>query len=55
MDLYFPGTAWLRVRRDTADALLRHQARHAIPTADEALSDLLARPPEEDPLCPTPR
>ncbi|MEV4410433.1 DUF6084 family protein [Catellatospora sp. NPDC049609] len=55
MDLYFPGAAWLRLRRDTVDALLRHQARHAIPTADEALAGLLTRLPEEEPRCPTPR
>ncbi len=60
MDLYFPGAAWLRLRRDTVDALLRHQARHAVPTADEALTALLSRPsgetePQEDVLCPTPR
>ncbi|MEU8005729.1 DUF6084 family protein [Catellatospora sp. NPDC049111] len=53
MDLYFPDTAWLRLRRDTVDALLRHQARHAVPTADEALSALLAA--KEDGLCPTAR
>jgi hypothetical protein len=52
MDLYFPDSAWLRLRRDTVDALLRHQARHAVPTADEALSALLAR---EEAACPTPR
>ena len=61
MDLYFPDTAWLRLRRDTVDALLRHQARHAVPTADEVLTSLLAAhsaqgdPSKEDGLCPTPR
>ncbi|GAB4061337.1 DUF6084 family protein [Catellatospora paridis] len=62
MDLYFPDTAWLRLRRDTVDALLRHQARHAVPTADELLTTLLAAqaaaeddPSKEDGLCPTPR
>lgn len=26
IEVYFPGTAWLRVRRDTFDALARHRA-----------------------------
>lgn len=42
MDLYFPESGWLRLRRDTLDDLLRYQARHAIPTGDAALASLLA-------------
>ena len=38
MDLYFPDSGWLRLRRDTLDALLRYQSRHAVPTADEVLT-----------------
>lgn len=50
MDLYFPDTGWVRLRRDTVDALLRHQARHAVPTADEVLMTLLGE--DDDAPCP---
>jgi hypothetical protein len=43
MDLYFPNDAWIRLRRDTVDALLRYKAEHAIPTWDAAMEKLLAR------------
>jgi hypothetical protein len=42
MDWYFPESAWLRLHRDTVDALLRYRARHAIPTWDATLEKLLA-------------
>ncbi len=42
MDSYFPDSAWVRLTRSTADALLRYQARQALPTGDAALSALLA-------------
>ncbi|MDI1465673.1 DUF6084 family protein [Catellatospora sp. KI3] len=54
MDLYFPDSAWIRLRRDTTDALLRYQARHAVPSADVALAGLLAAQQEEA-ACPAPR
>jgi Family of unknown function (DUF6084) len=41
MDLYFPGSAWLRVRRDTLDTLQRYKARQALPSWDDALTALL--------------
>jgi hypothetical protein len=41
MDMYFPNSAWLRVRRDTVDALGRFKSRRALPTWDETLSALL--------------
>jgi hypothetical protein len=41
MDLYFPGGGWLRVGRDTLDALQRYKAAHALPTWDQALERLL--------------
>jgi Family of unknown function (DUF6084) len=43
MDLYFPNDAWIRLRRDTIDALLRYKAERAIPTWDAAMADLLAK------------
>lgn len=42
MDHYFPGSGWLRLRRDTIDALLRYKAGNAIPTWDDALTSLVA-------------
>jgi hypothetical protein len=41
MNTYFPNTAWLRLPRETVDALQRYKALHAIPTWDAALEDLL--------------
>jgi hypothetical protein len=42
MDHYFPASGWLRLRRDTLDALLRYKAERAIPTWDEALVALVS-------------
>lgn len=42
MDAYYPGMAWLRLRRETIDALLDYKARHALPTWDDAVEALLA-------------
>jgi hypothetical protein len=42
MDVNFPNTAWIRVRRDTLDALQRYKAVRALPTWDDALELLLA-------------
>jgi hypothetical protein len=41
MDLYFPDAAWIRVNRDTLDALLRYKAGQSLPTWDTALASLL--------------
>ena len=41
MDLYFPGQAWVRVRRDTLDRLQAWKAARAIATWDQALDLLL--------------
>jgi hypothetical protein len=41
MDLYFPDSGWLRVGRDTLDALQRFKASRALPTWDQALERLL--------------
>jgi hypothetical protein len=40
MDRFFPGSGWLRVRRDTLDALQRFKAVRALPTWDDALEAL---------------
>ncbi|MGD9765531.1 MAG: DUF6084 family protein [Candidatus Binatia bacterium] len=41
MDLYFPNSGWLRLRRDTLDALLRFKARRVLTTWDETVGALL--------------
>jgi hypothetical protein len=41
MDLYFPNEAWIRIRRDTLDALQSFKARQALPTWDDAVEVLL--------------
>jgi hypothetical protein len=47
MDRYFPNSAWLRVSRDTLDALTRFKARRALPTWEEAFEQLLKEAGEE--------
>jgi hypothetical protein len=42
VDAHFPGSAWLRCSRETLDALSAYKARHALPTWDATLSELLA-------------
>lgn len=41
MDQYFPNSGWIRLRRDTIDALTRYKAERAIPTWDDAFELLL--------------
>jgi hypothetical protein len=41
MDLHFPGSAWLRLGRETFDALYAYRATHALTTWDEAVERLL--------------
>jgi Family of unknown function (DUF6084) len=43
MDMYFPNSAWVRVRRDTLDDLQRFKAEQALPTWDQAFEQLLKR------------
>jgi hypothetical protein len=40
---HFPGSAWLRVSRDTLDALSAFKAARALPTWDATLAALLAQ------------
>jgi hypothetical protein len=42
MDRYYPNAGWLRLRRDTLDALLSLKARLAVTTFDEVIDALLA-------------
>ena len=41
MDIYFPNSGWIRMRRDTLDALQDFKARRALPTWDQAFATLL--------------
>jgi len=41
MDLYFPNSGWIRLRRDTIDALTRYKAERAIPSWEDTFELLL--------------
>ena len=41
MDMHFPGSGWLRLCRDTIDALANVRATHALPTWDDAIMTVL--------------
>jgi hypothetical protein len=43
MDRFFPGTRWIRLSTDTADALGAFKARQALPTWDQAVELLVKR------------
>lgn len=45
MEQYFPGGGWLRLRRETLDALLRYTAAQAFTDSDSALQALLTTEP----------
>ena len=47
MDLYFPGGGWIRVSRDTIDALQRFRAARVLPTWDVTFEQLLKEAGEE--------
>jgi hypothetical protein len=42
MDRYFPGSVWIRLQRESFDALLRFKGERALPTFEETLAVLLA-------------
>ena len=48
MDTYYPGMAWLCLERDAFDRLYRYKVERGIPTWEQALESLLARPLEEE-------
>jgi len=41
MDMYFPNSGWIRLRRETIDELTRFKAERAIPSWDDAFEMLL--------------
>jgi hypothetical protein len=47
MDQYFPGGAWIRLRRESFDALHRFKGRRALPTWDDAVETLIREAGEE--------
>lgn len=47
MDLYFPESAWIRMRRDTLDALQAFKSHAVLPTWDDTLQALLKKAGEE--------
>jgi hypothetical protein len=54
IDRHFPGSGWLRVRRDTLDALVAYRSRRALPTWEATFDALLAAAPAtaEHPTAP---
>jgi hypothetical protein len=47
MDQYFPGGAWIRLRRESFDALHHFKGRRALPTWDDAVEALIREAGEE--------
>ncbi|HEX3557460.1 MAG TPA: DUF6084 family protein [Thermoanaerobaculia bacterium] len=45
MDLYFPHSVWIRLQRESLDALQRFKAERALPTWDDVVAALLANVP----------
>lgn len=41
MDLYYPNTAWIALRRDVFERLYEFKSRHGIPTWEQALERML--------------
>ncbi|MDQ2925507.1 MAG: DUF6084 family protein, partial [Acidobacteriota bacterium] len=42
MDLYYPNTAWLCLRRDTFEQLYEYKVRQGLPTWEQAIARALA-------------
>ncbi|PRC46728.1 hypothetical protein C6A85_88625, partial [Mycobacterium sp. ITM-2017-0098] len=47
IDQHFPNTGWLRLDRDTVDALDRYRSVHGLLSHDHAIASLLARASED--------
>jgi hypothetical protein len=43
MDIYYPNSAWLCLRRDIFERLCRHKTQHGIPTWEQTVEELLER------------
>ena len=46
MDAYFPGGGWIRVDRDTLDALSRYRSERGLTSWEQTLGELLPAPSE---------
>lgn len=46
MELYYPNTAWLSIRKDVFDSLDRYKNRLGLPTREQALEHLLSEAEE---------
>ncbi len=44
LDALFPGCAWIRIRRESLDALERYRTRHGLPSWDDAIESMLQSP-----------
>ena len=42
MDAYFPGCGWIRLERESLDALQRFRARHSLASWEQTIAALLA-------------
>ena len=49
MDRYFPGSAWIRLQRESLDALHAFKGKRALPTWDDAVAALLLAAGEGEP------
>jgi len=54
MDLYYPNTAWLTLRRDVFDRLLHYKAEHGFATWETTVDALLKDAPPHPPAAPSP-
>jgi hypothetical protein len=51
MDIYYPNSAWLCLRRDVFDKLSKYKTDRGIPTWEQALENLMPAPePGEKPI-----
>ncbi|MDH6128302.1 DUF6084 family protein [Kitasatospora sp. GP82] len=50
IEQHFPGCGWLRLTRDTMDALVEYRARHGLPSWESTVRALLAAAPAEGSL-----
>jgi hypothetical protein len=50
MEMYYPNSAWLALRKDVFDKLYEYKVREGIPTWEEAIDRLLKALPETVPL-----
>jgi hypothetical protein len=41
MDTYYPGSAWICLRRDVFERVYEYKVRHGIPTWEQALESML--------------